>query len=104
MSAFPPPPPQPPYPPPSHYPPPPPYLTYYAPAAAKPWWVTLGLLGLPNRDAAWVFVWLSVALAVVCLIVGAVHHPRWLFGGLIFLAAGHYWAAIRWMDRHNAWR
>ena len=74
------------------------------PKKRYPWWVKLSLWGLPNRAAVWAFVWLSVALAVLC--VGyAVAAPDWrFFGGVGFLlSALMYWLSVRWVDRHGSW-
>ena len=69
---------------------------------ARPWWVEVGLWGLPNRASAWAFFWLSVLLAVGSL-VGAVFFWALGFGVLFLLAAWWYYACIRWVDRHDRW-
>jgi hypothetical protein len=66
------------------------------PPDLRPLWVRVGLWGLRSRAAAWAFVGLSLVLAVA----GFVYF--WP-GVLMVFAAAWYWAAIRWMDRHEAW-
>lgn len=62
----------------------------------------LSLWGLPNRAAVGVFVWLSVLLAVACVVYG--FWDSRYFVGLLFLpAALIYWQAIRWVDRNGSW-
>jgi len=72
------------------------------PAAERPWWVKVGLWGVPNRAAAWAFFWLSIALAVGCIVYGF-WAPPFFAGDLFFLAALWYWLSIRWVDRHGGW-
>jgi hypothetical protein len=67
-----------------------------------PWWVALGLWGLPGRAWAWGFFWLSLGAAAACVLAGFVFWPAFLGGGLAF-AALWYYAAIRWVDRHGDW-
>jgi hypothetical protein len=69
---------------------------------AWPVWVRLGLWGLPNRASAWVFFWLSVALAAGCVGYGFVEWPFFI-GGVLLFAALWYYQAIRWVDRHSRW-
>jgi hypothetical protein len=73
--------------------------------AQYPWWVKMGLWGLPNRPAVWGFVWLSVALAaVVPPYMFWAGYPRWPAGFLFLLAALAYWQTIRWVDRNGEWQ
>jgi hypothetical protein len=67
-----------------------------------PLWVRLGLWGLPNRAAAWAFVWISLASAAACIVYG-LWNPRFLVGSLFVLAAIMYWLTIRWVDRNGTW-
>jgi len=68
----------------------------------RPWWVKVGLWGISSRGSAWTFVWLSIALGVVCMVYG--FWNRWFsIGAVCFLAALWYLLAIRWVDRHGAW-
>jgi predicted transporter len=79
-------------------------MTNKVPRDCYPWWVKVGLWGLPNRAAVWAFVWLSVLAAVGCVAYAVwVGHPRWYAGLLFLLAALMYWLAIRWVDRHGSW-
>jgi hypothetical protein len=68
----------------------------------RPAWVKLGLWGLPNRASAWAFFWLCIAIAAGCVAYGFVD---WVYfaGGVMFLAAWWYYAAIRWVDLHGRW-
>ena len=68
----------------------------------RPWWVKIGLWGLPNRASAWAFFWISILLAIGCVLYGFVDR-RFLVGGLFIVAAWWYCAAIRWVDRHGRW-
>jgi hypothetical protein len=63
----------------------------------RPWWVKIGLLGLPNRMTALALVCLSIALAIALTVL-------WSFVGLLFgISALWYWWSIRWMDRKQQW-
>ena len=64
--------------------------------------VQIGLWGLPNRSAAWVFFWLSIAIAVSCVAYGFVN-PIACIGGLLVFAALWYFLSIRWVDQHGTW-
>ena len=64
--------------------------------------VRVGLWGSPNRSVAWVYLWISVALAVGCVAYGFVN-PRAFFGGLFVLAALWYFLSIRWVDQYSRW-
>jgi hypothetical protein len=64
--------------------------------------VKLSLWGVPNRAAAWAFVWLSVLLAVACVVYGF-WDSRYFVGILFLLAALGYWLALRWVDHHGSW-
>jgi hypothetical protein len=67
-----------------------------------PLWVRSGLWGVPNRFAAWAFVWLCMALAIGCVAYGFVDR-RFFGGGALFLAALWYYLSIRWVDQRNQW-
>lgn len=64
--------------------------------------VRMGLWGISSRGAAWVFFWLSLAIAVGCEAYGFVERRAFL-GGLLAFAALWYYLAIRWVDRHGSW-
>lgn len=68
----------------------------------RPLWVKVGLWGLPNRASAWMFVWLSLALAVACVAYGLVD-GRFFLGGILVFAALWYYASIRWVDQYGQW-
>jgi hypothetical protein len=74
----------------------------YRPPKPWPWWVALGLWGLPGRGWAWGCFWLSLLLSAACVAAGFVFWPAFL-GGIWVLAAWWYYAAIRWVDRHGDW-
>ena len=80
-----------------------PPLDYATPEIPRPWWVKLGLWGVPGRAGAWGFVWLSVAIAGYSL-YRAFEEPQWWVGLLTLLSAAAYWAAIRWVDRYGRWK
>jgi hypothetical protein len=67
-----------------------------------PLWVKIGLWGLPTRGSAWLFVWLSVALAIGCVAYGFIRWPFFV-GGIMIFAAAWYYLAIRWVDTHGGW-
>src|SRR5947209_9755036 len=79
----------------------------------RPFWVRVGLAGLPGRGAALAFFWVSVALALgffgtsLALVVAGAYPAYWV--GLLLpalgmvLAALWYGLAIRWVDRHDRW-
>lgn len=67
-----------------------------------PFWVKMGLWGVPGRAGMWGFVWLSVVCAVACGVYG-LWDPRFFFG-LLFLVSGlMYWLTIRWVDKNGVW-
>lgn len=68
----------------------------------RPLWVRVGLWGLPRRSAAWAFFWLSMALGIGGIIYGF-SDRRFFAGALLFVAAGWYYLAIRWVDQHGGW-
>ena len=67
-----------------------------------PWWVELGLMGLPTRGSALVCFWLCILIAVGCLVAAFVN-PLFLPGAFLSLSAGWYHFAIAWVDRHGRW-
>jgi signal peptidase I len=67
-----------------------------------PLWVRTGLWGVPNRAAAWAFVWFCVAIAIGCVAYGFVDQ-RFFGGGGLALAALWYYLSIRWVDQHGRW-
>jgi hypothetical protein len=70
--------------------------------AQRPWWVRLGLWGLPNRGSAVACAALALAIAVAGAILAWWDWRGWL--GLLFLiGAAWYWFAVRWVDRHDSW-
>jgi hypothetical protein len=69
----------------------------------RPWWVKVGLWGISSRGSAWNFVWLSIALGIVCVVYGF-WNRLFCMGGVWFLAALWYVLAIQWVDRHDAWK
>lgn len=70
--------------------------------ADYPWWVKVSLWGAPGRAGQWVFVALSIASAVGCVIYGFWNRPFFL-GVLFLFSALMYWLTIRWIDRHGSW-
>jgi hypothetical protein len=70
--------------------------------SAWPVWVRLGLWGLPNRVSAWFFFWLSVGVAVGCVVAGFWYWPLF-FGAGMAGAAVWYFASIRWVDENSSW-
>jgi len=69
---------------------------------AWPLFVQLALWGLPSRRAAWVFFWLSIAMAVGCVAYGFID-LRFFIGSILFFAALWYYLAIRWVDQNSTW-
>ena len=68
-----------------------------------PWWVKLSLWGVPGgRAGQWFFVGLSIACALVGILLGF-WDLRFFLGGLFLLSALMYWLTIRWVDRHGSW-
>ena len=72
------------------------------PAVRRPWWVRVGLWKISGRSSAWLYVWLSVALALACIVAG-LWDRRFFAGTLCLLAALWYLLAIRWVDQHGGW-
>jgi len=70
--------------------------------AQWPMMVRLGLWGLPNRAAAWLFVWLSLAIAAGCFAYGFVN-PLAFIGVFMVFASLWYFLSIRWVDQHSRW-
>jgi len=68
----------------------------------RPWWVRFGLAGAPTRRLAWACCWISLLIAVFCIVYGFRNRLFWP-GGLFILSALGYWLAIRWVDRHGTW-
>jgi hypothetical protein len=69
-----------------------------------PWWVKLGLWGVPGRAGAWAFVVVSVLLAVGLAGYAVASGEGRFYAGLLFLpAAMAYWLALRWVDRNGSW-
>ena len=52
----------------------------------RPWWVKVGLWGISSRGSAWTFVWLSIALGVVCMVYG--FWNRWFSLGAVVVPRG----------------
>ena len=77
-------------------------LPYATPRMARPFWVKLGLWGLPGRRSAWLFFWISMALAAFSVVYGF-QDPRWFLGTMMLFAALWYWGSIRWVDHHDSW-
>lgn len=69
---------------------------------ARPFYVSLGLWGVPSRSAALVYMWSCVAVALLAIVAG-VFNPVFLLGAPLLISAAWYRAAIRWMDRNGAW-
>ncbi|MEX2308220.1 MAG: hypothetical protein WD738_11535 [Pirellulales bacterium] len=67
-----------------------------------PMWVRTGLWGLPNRTVAWLFVWLSLVVAIGCVAYGFIDR-RFFAGGALVLATLWYYLSIRWVDRRDQW-
>ena len=67
-----------------------------------PLWVRVALWGLPNRNSAWVFFWLSLAIGVGCIAYGFVDR-RFFLGDPMLLAALWYYLSIRWVDQNSRW-
>jgi hypothetical protein len=74
----------------------------YRQRPTRPWWVQLGLAGLPNRGSAVAFLWLSILLTVAAAVAGFFFPWAWL-GVLFVWSALWYWACIRWVDRNDQW-
>lgn len=68
-----------------------------------PFMVRLGLWGVPSRAYAWMYFWLTVAIAIGCVAYGFTD-ARFFPGGVIVLAAVWYYLAIHWVDQHSRWR
>jgi hypothetical protein len=64
--------------------------------------VQLGLWGL-DRTGAWVFLWLSLALAAAGVACGFLVHPLGFLGAGFVFAALWYYLAIRWVDENSKW-
>lgn len=69
-----------------------------------PGWVRLSLWQLESRSSARAFLVLSGALGAIGVAAGAFINPTYFFAAGFLLAVPWYAAAIKWMDRHQAWR
>jgi len=78
--------------------PPPPRRLDYAPRESRPWWVQVGLWGVPSRRATLGWMWLSIIGAVG---TGIFVDP---LGWLLLGAAAMYFATVWWMDRYGTWK
>ena len=68
----------------------------------RPLWVRVGLYGLAKRSNAFTFVWISLGLAGVGILVGFVK-PLSFVGSIFIFSALWYWLAIRWVDKNGKW-
>jgi hypothetical protein len=66
--------------------------------------VRIGLWGLPDRLSAWIFCWLSVALALGSGIAALLVHPFFVLGILALLSGLWYYLSISWVDEHSRWK
>jgi hypothetical protein len=73
------------------------------PRVAKPWWVELGLWGVPYRILALIFFWFSLLLVVLSGVMIFVVHPLCVLGGGFLFAALWYYLCIQWMDENEQW-
>jgi hypothetical protein len=69
----------------------------------RPWWVKVGLWGLPSRTAAAAFVALSLFLALAGAALGVLLDEAFFLGLVFLFAALWYWLAIRWVDYDDDW-
>lgn len=71
----------------------------------KPWWVEVGLWKINDRNTAWLFLGISVAMAVLPAVVMSVAmgSNRFFISGIFILAAVWYWLCIKWMDDNDGW-
>ena len=60
----------------------------------RPPCVRIALVGLHRRRSVWMFVWISLAIALACVAFGFVE-PIFFIGGLMVFAALWYYLAIR---------
>ncbi len=74
----------------------------YRPPKPWPFWVSLGLWGLPGRGAAWGFFWFCLLLVVGGAVGGFFFWPAFFGVGFVF-AAVWYYAAIKWVDQNSEW-
>ena len=72
------------------------------PRANYPWWVKVGLWGVPGRGGLWAYVVICLFAGVASIAFGF-RDSRFSIGGLFALGALPYWLTIRWMDRHGSW-
>jgi hypothetical protein len=68
-----------------------------------PFWVQIGLWGIPSRGAALAYLWVTAAAAAGSLLLGFFFPFAWV-GLTMLLATWWYWASIRWADRHGHWK
>ena len=69
-----------------------------------PWWVQVGLWGVPGRAGAWAFFAVAGLSAVALPAIGIATGIVAFYAGLLFLlAALWYWLCIRWVDEHGSW-
>ena len=68
----------------------------------KPFWVKVGLWGIPTRASALHFIWFSTASAAASGAYGF-RDSRFFLGTGLLLASLWYWLSMRWVDRHGGW-
>jgi hypothetical protein len=73
------------------------------PRSEYPWWVKLSMWGVPGRWGLWMFVAISIAVAIGSVVYGVIWDLRYVVGVLFLFSALIYWLSIRWVDRHGSW-
>ena len=86
------------------------------PPEQYPWWVKLGRFGARSRSSQVFWMWASIALGILLLVLGLVlvieGHPLvvlvaragiLMLGAWALVAAFLYRAVINWVDRHGTW-
>lgn len=68
-----------------------------------PWLVRIGLWSVHSAAMAWFYLCLSLVIAVVCGVLGAVIDPIAYAGVPMVLAALWYFVSIQWVNRHGQW-
>src|SRR5262245_48436593 len=81
-----------------------PSMTKRVPRRDYPWWVKLGLWGVPSRVGAWAFVAVSLLAALAFAgYAASTGDVRFYWGLLFLLSALMYWLSIRWVDQYGSW-
>ena len=67
-----------------------------------PAWVRIPLWGLDSRQSAMVFLWVSIVLTLIFVVL-TFFKPVFIAGTVMVIAVIGYHLAIRWVDKNSRW-